>query len=374
MKQRFALFIALSVLLFSCETDVEAPETTPYTFNEIGTFAQPQIPQDNPTTVEGVNLGRMLFYEKKLSADNSISCGTCHQQKFAFTDGDQALSTGVGGAIGKRNTMAIINLAWEKNFMWNGVAQTLEEQAHLPMENPIEMHQDLNRAVNKLQNTGTYPPLFLKAFGSKEITKENVLKALAQFERTLVSVNSRYDKWVASEKDIRFRTGFTPDETEGFKLFFQHPNANEVFDPSQTIFRGGNCGDCHSGDQFTNRKFANNGLDLETTDPGMGEVTGKATDNGKFKVPTLRNISLTAPYMHDGRFKTLEEVLDHYNDHVKLQSPNIAPDMFATNNFGTNQPLGLTATEKRQIVAFLKTLTDEGFVTDERFSDPFAKK
>jgi cytochrome c peroxidase len=376
MKQRFALLLAFPFLLFGCEPEVDqVPGTTPFEYGAMPfNFTKPAEPENNQTTVQGVELGRMLFYEKKLSADNSISCGTCHQQKFAFSDGGKALSTGVGGAVGKRNTMAIVNLAWENNFMWDGVAKSLEEQAKGPMQNPLEMHQNLDRAVNKLQNSANYPPLFLKAFGSKEITEEKVLKAISQFERTLVSVNSRYDQWVATEPGgvLAFRTGFTPDEVAGYKLFAQHPNGNQVTDPLW-IKRGGNCGDCHTLGHFTNRNFANNGLDAEPTDKGLGAVTGKPTDNGKFKIPTLRNIALTAPYMHDGRFENLEQVLEHYNDHVKLQSPNIAPDMFASNS-PTTPKLDLNDDEKRQIIAFLKTLTDENFVKDERFSDPFAKK
>ena len=325
------------------------------------------VPADNPMTVEGVELGRMLFYEKRLSADNSISCGSCHQQKFAFTDG-RAVSIGVNGTAGKRSTMSLANIGYFDNLMWDGRDTTLEKQARGPMENPVEMHQSLIRSVNKLQNTQTYPPLFLKVFGSKTITEENIFKALAQFQRTLISGNSRYDQFEFQNKT----RVFTQEEFDGKNLYFKHAVA-DPYNPSRSQ-TGANCFECHGGKPLANKRmFANNGLDTEFADKGLGGITGKSTDKGRFKVPTLRNIALTAPYMHDGRFKTLEEVLDHYNEHVKKNSENLSEEMKHGNIYGPDQQLGLTEKEKKEIIAFLHTLTDEEFINDPRFSDPFEK-
>ncbi|KAA9333593.1 cytochrome-c peroxidase [Adhaeribacter soli] len=367
MKQKITLLFSLAFFVFACEKETEtAPGTTPYQIELPPRFKTMPVPADNPMTVEGVELGRMLFYEKRLSADNTISCGTCHQQKLAFTDG-RDISFGVNGKAGTRSSMSLANVGYFETLMWDGRDTTLEKQAKGPIENPVEMHQSLLRAVNKLQNTQTYPPLFLKAFGSKIITEENVLKALAQFQRTLISGNSRFDQFEKQNKT----NALTQSELNGKRLFFQHPNADPFDGP---VIRGGNCGDCHAGDLLApKRMLANNGLDVEFKDNGFGDITGSPFDQGKFKVPSLRNIALTAPYMHDGRFKTLEEVLNHYNDHVKKNSPNLASDMTASNEYGTNQQLGLTEQEKKDIIAFLHTLTDDTFINDPRFSDPFEK-
>jgi cytochrome c peroxidase len=209
-----------------------------------------------------------------------------------------------------------------------------------------------------LQQLPAYPALFRLAFGSSTITEANTLKALAQFERTLISSNSRYDRFRRGD-----RTALSTYEQRGLVLFGTHPDGN---------LRGGNCGDCHSGDLQTNHTFSNNGLDLVPADLGVGALTGQPTDNGKFRVPSLRNIALTAPYMHDGRFATLEQVLDHYNEHVVLNSPNIDPLLLNTTNDPRQQSftLDLTATEKAQIVAFMRTLTDSTFIRDPRFAKP----
>ena len=222
----------------------------------------------------------------------------------------------------------------------------------------MEMHQPPSTGVALLQLLSTYPSLFRAAFGSRTLTEENTLKVLAQFERTLISGNSRYNQFRRGD-----RTALSPYEQHGLVLFKTHPNGT---------LRGGNCGDCHSGDLQTNHTFSNNGLDASPSDPGLGALTGQATDNGKFRVPSLRNIALTAPYMHDGRFATLDQVVDHYNEHLALNSPNIDPLLLNT----TNDPrqlsftLDLTVTEKAQIVAFLRTLTDSTFIHDPRFSQP----
>jgi len=321
----------------------------------------PTIPADNPLTNEGVALGRMLFYEPRLSRDNSMSCGSCHQQSKAFTDG-RARALGVDGQEHPRGTMSLTNVLWEGALNWDGAAPNLEAQARLPIESSVELHQPLTVGVVKLQQTDRYPPLFQNAFGSKTITEQNVLKALAQFERTLISATSRYDRYNAGD-----RSALTSEETQGLLLFSTHPDADHGIP-------GANCFHCHGGTLFSTRdanQFFNNGLDLTFANLGRGGVTGQAFDNGKFRAPTLRNIALTAPYMHDGRFQTLEQVLDHYSDHVQRQSPNIDPNMLDAANVAFGTQLSLTAKQKQQIVAFLKTLTDSTFVQDPRFSDPF---
>lgn len=318
------------------------------------------VPTDNALTVEGVALGRKLFYEVRLSGNGTQSCGSCHQQQRAFTDG-QVRALGAEGQRHSRNTMSLVNLMWEPNLNWDGAATSLEQQARLPIENPVEMHQLLATGVRRLQQTDLYPPLFQQAFGSSTITETNVLKALAQFERTLISANSRYDKFVRREGSL------TPTERAGAAVFNNHPG--EV---SGLFIRGGTCHHCHISENglFSSPEFFNNGLDQTFTDPGRAGITNANADRGKFRAPSLRNIAQTAPYMHDGRFQTLEQVLDHYNEHIQVTSPTVDPNVLLSNSPGGTR-LDLTAQEKTQLLAFLKTLTDSTFLTDERFTDPF---
>ncbi|MEP0711362.1 cytochrome c peroxidase [Algoriphagus sp.] len=324
------------------------------------------MPADNPLTEEGVQLGRMLFYEKKLSADGSISCGSCHQQQNAFSDGNQ-FSFGVNNTQGDMNSMALSNLHWQTKFFWNGRASTLEAQAIVPIEDVREMNLPIAEAVNRLQADARYPSLFESAFGTDAITPGLIGKALAQFERTLISANSKFDAWIRNEVEL------TPEEKLGLELFFTHP------DPKLQL-RGGNCSDCHigfliAGDPNGFSGFHNNGLDAEEKlSSGLMNVTANPFDQGKFKAPSLRNIALTGPYMHDGRFQSLEEVLDHYNDHIQnsttldvliLEASNEVPD-------GSDAvKLHLSDEEKKAIVAFLHTLTDQDFITNSKFSNPF---
>ena len=360
------LLLPIFLLFVSCSSDaieddplpVEPYNPTPYALKLPDTFPWNYAPfEDNPLTEEGVLLGRHLFYEKKLSGDNTMSCGSCHQQKKAFTDG-KALAVGIKGIEHKRNTMSLANMMWFFDYNWDGSASSLEEQARGPIENSIELHQDLQEATEELQATTLYPPMFQKAFGSATITEENILNALAQFQRTLISANSKYDRFGEGKELL------TPAEEEGRKLFITHP------EPSIGL-RGGNCADCHGTGLFSMRNSSNNGLDKTLTDLGYGAITGREVDQGKFKVPSLRNIALTAPYMHDGRFKTLEEVLDHYNEHINYDSPNISPLILEASNEVNGTSLRLTREEKQKIIAFLKTLTDSTFISDPKFSDPF---
>jgi cytochrome c peroxidase len=357
--QKYTLFL-VAIVCLNCSPQKDSPTEpepvpTPYTLSFPERIQPPVIPENNPLTQEGVELGRLLFYEKKLSGNNTLSCGSCHQQNLAFTDG-KALSTGTDGQTNTRSSMSLVNLAWNKNFNWDGVASSLEAQARIPIENPVEMHQNLEEAVRELQNTAAYPPLFKKAFGTSTVSSDLLLKALGQFTRSLVSFNSRYDQYRAGQAIL------TPDELEGLQLFITHP------DPSRRL-RGGNCGDCHGSDFFTLQQFHNNGLDATFADKGLSLVTGKAGDDGKFKAPSLRNIAVTAPYMHDGRFNTLEEVLDHYNEHIQNASPNLDPLITEASNNLRGNSLALTPAEKAKIIKFLQTLTDDTFLHDERFAE-----
>ncbi|MEO3407161.1 cytochrome c peroxidase [Mucilaginibacter sp. CAU 1740] len=313
------------------------------------------VPADNPTTQQGVYLGRLLFYEKKLSATNTISCGSCHQQSKAFTDG-RALSMGINNQLATRNSMSLANLLWARKFFWDGRANGLEEQATFPLTNPHEMGQAIGVSVKKLSNTKLYPGLFKIVYGDSTITGERIVKAISQFERTLISANSRYDQYLSGYYKP------TADELKGMELFNRGP------DPEKGI-RGANCTHCHGGPKTYLELFHNNGLDSVSKDEGMAEFTGLITDRGRFKVPTLRNIALTAPYMHDGRFKTLDEVIDHYSEHIK-QSVSLSAFLQNESNITGGRSLKLLPKEKKQLIAFLNMLTDDTFITDKRFADP----
>ncbi len=358
---RKIIFIVSLLVYFStgCKKNSEgiAPEETAFKFETPEHFGvRFVIPSNNPMSKEGVALGRMLFYEKKLSKDNTISCASCHQQSKAFTDG-LAFAKGIKGQQLPRGSMSLANLLWVDKFFWDGRSKSLEEQALLPIQNPLEMDLSLSEAVSKLQNTDNYPAKFKAAFGTETISSENIAKALAQFQRTLISSNSRFDKIVRGEIKA------TAEEQRAISLFFTHPI------PESNI-RGGNCGDCHGSNLTTLNTLHDNGLNVVPTDLGLGAVTGKSTDNGKMKAPSLRNIALTAPYMHNGKFTTLEEVLNHYNEHIQLSS-NLDPLIIEATNTVGGKTLLLTEQEKKDIILFLKMLTDEDFITNKEFSNPF---
>lgn len=327
-----------------------------------GSFNE-RIPEDNPTTTKGFELGRMLFYEKKLSGDNSMSCASCHQQNKAFTDG-KAFSPGIDGQSGEVSSMSLVNLLWAEKFTWNGKMRTVEGQSTEPIRNPIEMHENFDNAIRKLEDDG-YNRLFQEAFDTDEITEELIGKALAQFQRALISSNSKYDQYLRGEYEP------TASERRGEQLFFTHPIPGQL--------RGGNCGDCHLGpltsgaiDGF--QGFHNNGLDNdENMDEGLMAVTGIPADKGRFKTPSLRNIALTAPYMHDGRFETLEEVIEHYDNGIHQSSTLDILIIEGSNESqaaGERPQLFLTEQEKEDILAFLHMLTDEEFITNTQFSNP----
>jgi cytochrome c peroxidase len=345
------------------------PAATPLTdFSAPFVFGRFQVPADNPLTVEAVELGRLLFYDPRLSANGKVSCSTCHIQRLAFTDG-RTTGVGVSGMPLAFNSMTLANLLWgPQHFFWNGRATNLEAQALVPLRHADEMAQDLGRLVPQLAADAQYRKLFETAYG--EISPSAITRALASFERTLISANSRYDQFLRGELTL------DAQEELGRKLFMAHPDV-------KASLRGANCIDCHSqfltgGSSASYDGFSNNGLDDEAhLPPGLQTVTGKPEHRGLFKVPSLRNIALTAPYMHDGRFKTLQEVLDHYDSGIKNSSTLSAVIVEADNQGAARAgriSLHLTAAEKAAIIAFLHTLTDQDFVTAERFSDPFVRK
>jgi cytochrome c peroxidase len=368
--KRFYFILLIMIFVSSCKkhgnenevtpsvpvTPVTAYNATPYNLQFPYYFGTPVAAPGNPLTKEGIYLGRMLFYEKKLSGNNTMSCGSCHKQKFAFAD-SSAFSMGIDGMNGSRSAMALSNLAWQTKFFWDGRAGSMEEQALGPIQNPVEMHETLASAIQKLQSTPGYPPLFKAAFGTDIIDATLISRAIAQFERTLVSSKSRFDQFRSGDQ-----SALTPQEQNGYLLFTTHPV------PSSNIY-GGNCSDCHGGDLQMNNTFQNNGIDSVFSDLGLEVITHRSTDSAKFKVPSLRNIALTAPYMHDGRFNNLQEVLQQYNAHVARKAPLFSPIMGASNTEGGFQ-LDLTQQQMDDIIAFLNTLTDTEFISDTTFSDP----
>ncbi len=292
----------------------------------------------NPLTEEGFQLGRQLFYDPILSKDSTISCASCHLQATGFTHVDHSLSHGIDGKIGDRNSMTMMNLAWSKTFMWDGGVNHLDVQALNPITSPVEMNETLTNVVQKLQKSEKYKSLFVAAFGDEKITGQRVLKALSQFELLLVTANSKYDKVMRKE------ASFTDQEQNGYQLF-------KI-----------NCASCHTEPLFTNGTFQNNGIPLDTTlnDIGRQQVTEKSEDYMRFKVPTLRNIQFTNPYMHDGRFNKLTQVIEHYNSIIVNKS---LPKQL-------QKRMNLTDNERVDLVAFLLTLTDNEFLFNKRFAYP----
>ena len=346
-----------SVCLVSCKEDEAPPveyDPTIYAFDS-GAFPAPDFNGNTPT-VAGVQLGRMLFYERALSKDKTQSCADCHLQKDMFSD-TRRFSIGVEGLPGKRQAMAVFNVAWHTEGMfWDGRAPLVRDQALKPIQDPLEMNETLPNAVSKLNADQKYKDQFIRAFGDDTITPERIGLAIEQFEFTMISNNSRYDTWQKGEVTL------TPEEERGRVLFFRErdPFLNQ---------KGGECFHCHAGFNFTNNEYMNNGLDEEAdfSDLGRFMVTHHPEDRARFKVPSLRNIALTPPYMHDGRFSTLEQVIEHYNTGVK-NSSTVDGILFHNLEPGGLQ---LNAQDITDLVAFLKTLTDTTFMTDQRFSSPF---
>ncbi len=305
---------------------------------------QMQIPADNPLTDQGIALGRKLFFDPILSADSTQSCGTCHSPKNYFVD-DRRFSDGIDGIFGTRNSMPLFNVGYGKNFFWDGGAPTLEDQAIDPVVNPIEMHNTWLKAVTDLNNHPLYPALFRAAFPNLDtIETKFVVRAIAQFERTLLSGNSKYDQYKRGAVQL------TDEELRGEIVYIAENK--------------GDCFHCHTlGGTFTDFEMRNNGLDLVYKDSGRYNITGLPSDIGKFKTPTLRNIMATAPYMHDGRFSTILECINHYNFGIQ-NHPNASPLL-------TIQPKGrMQARDVSDLIAFLKTLTDHEFINNPKFQNP----
>ncbi len=350
-------------------TSIELPDHLTTNFligaSQSAAIDNDNTPADNPVTNEGATLGRVLFYDISLSKNGSISCASCHKQDKGFSD-DARLSLGFEGGTTRRHSMSLINAAWydRGRFFWDERAATLEEQVLEPFQDPVEMGLTLEELINIVASKSYYPPLFESAFGSTEITDDKIAKALAQFVRSIISVNSKYDVARAeANRQIDDFPQFTLSENNGKRLFFL-----------PTEQGGGGCVGCHFTEAFINpdNGTTNNGLDAESTDDlGVFEVFGQPVFLGTFKVPSLKSIALTAPYMHDGRFATLEEVVEHYNSGVQ-NHPNLAG---ALRDINTGQPkrLNFTEQEKADLVNFLETLTDEQISIDEKFSNPFVR-
>jgi cytochrome c peroxidase len=318
-------------------------QTTPVTLRQPINF--PAIVYDltkNPLTVEGVLLGKTLFYDSQLSRDSTINCGFCHQQFAGFGHSDHPLSHGIDNKFGTRNVPGLQNLAWDREFFWDGGVTSLDELPISPIQNPVEMDLKFSDALSRVQKNPRYPALFKAAFGSDTVTTARFLKAISQFLVTLVSADSRYDKYARKEAGGEL----TPDEMAGLTLFQQK------------------CATCHATDLFTDRSYRNNGLPVSgINDQGRYVITLNESDRLKFKVPSLRNVEKTFPYMHDGRFQKLEDVLNHYTSGV-TDSPTLDPALKAGGKLG----IALTDTEKKQVILFLKTLTDDTFIANRAFS------
>lgn len=317
-------FMAFEKVLFSVPSNWPKPQ---YNFDK------------NALTEQKINLGRVLFYDPILSRNNTVSCASCHSQYTAFTHVDHALSHGIEDRIGTRNSPALMNLAWHQQFMWDGAINHLDMQALAPISHHDEMDENISHVIDKLKTTSRYPSLFYNAFGDSIITGEKTLKAIAQFMLVLVSANAKYDKVQRNE------AVFTAQEENGYRLFKQ------------------NCATCHTEPLFTNLQFENNGLPIDTTlnDLGRAKITQKPKDALKFKVPTLRNIEFSNPYMHDGRFKKIGDVLKHYTTGIQAHK-KLAKQL--------QKPIVLSSSEKVDLTAFLLTLTDKEFLFNPQFGFP----
>ena len=369
---RILLFFgSLCIAVVACRREEGDPQgglaCTPYVLDIPTNFPTLSVPLDNPLTVEGVRLGRHLFYEKRLSGNDHMSCATCHSYSTSFTDG-VGVSAGIDGVNGTRSAMPLVNLGYQQAFFWDGRSTTLEDQVLQPVVNPLEMHETWPHAVAQLQADPAYVSLFHAAFGTTTVDSMLVAKAMAQFLRTLISGDSEYDRWKRGEGTL------TADALMGYTLFTteagtpgdQIPlNGTGTFVVGQG---GADCFHCHTEGLFTDGLFHNNALDEVPADSGRAMVTGLATDLGKFKTPTLRNILLTRPYMHDGRLHSVDQVLDHYNNGGH-PSATADPFMKFTADSATME---LTPTMRTQLKAFLEALSDYTFVNNPAFQDPGA--
>lgn len=327
MRSKYLILLSAILLLFAFS------EADSIRFLKPPHFPKPQYNfSKNPLSKEKIALGRALFYDPILSKDNSISCASCHSPYNAFAHTDHALSHGIYDSVGIRNAPALTNMAWQSSFMWDGAIHHLDLQALAPIQSPTEMGEDFSNVLQKLRDSGRYPALFRAAFGDTSITGERFLKALAQFQLMLVSAGSRYDQMRLG------KTRFSPQEERGYQVFRQY------------------CNVCHKEPLFTDYRFAGHGLppDPLLQDAGRSRITGNPADYLRFKTPTLRNLRYTYPYMHDGRFKTLRQVLDHYSPTTPAENPAYK----------------LSAEQKTDLLAFLRTLNDSAFVFNPDFHFP----
>jgi len=346
--KRFGLFYAVVIsVLSSCSKNTEEYQTVNEPLEFVVPSNFPEVIYDlesNPPTKLGFQLGKKLFYDGQLSANGFISCGFCHEQQTAFTHHGHQFSHGIDDLEGTRNTPAIQNAAFMKEFTWDGATSHLDLFPIIPITNEVEMGETMSNVLTKLKSDPTYQNLFQNAFENGEVNHEYFLKALSQFMVMMVSSNSKYDKYVRNEAGGQL----SQPEQEGLAIFTAK------------------CASCHSSDLFTDGEFRNNGLppNPKLMDVGREEVSGSASDRYKFKVPSLRNVALTAPYMHDGRFGSLMAVLDFYSDGM-VDSSTLDPLL------GENDTLGipLSSTEKTNLISFLNTLTDDTYINDKRFAE-----
>lgn len=337
-----------------------AAPSLPVSFQVNPILGQDNTPATNLTTDAGATLGRVLFYDKRLSTNQTVSCSSCHQREHGFSD-PRPFSVGFNGGLTGRNSMGLSNARWyqRRHFFWDERANTLEDQVLQPIQNSVEMGMTLDALTNRLAAEPFYTNLFATTFGTPAVTADRITRALAQFVRSIISTKSKYDIGVTNGF-----ANFTPQEDLGRRIFLGQ--VNNPPNPPAT------CAACHGTDNFVpGPAINNNGLENPYVDKGLGGITGLAADEGKFKVPSLRNIELTAPYMHDGRFTNLEQVVEFYNSGV-VNHPNLSPPLRVPGpGPGGVLRLNLTAPQKAALVAFLKTLTDLSVTTDEKFSDPF---
>jgi cytochrome c peroxidase len=339
---RFAVIILCAIGFTACSVDPRIAE--PVTLKpEIPSYVPPAVYnfQNNPLTDGGFQLGRALFYEPMLSSDNSISCASCHQQEAAFANLKHQFSHGVNEKIGNRNSPGIFNARWHPYFMHDGGINHIEVQPFGPIGNPVEMNEKMENVINKLKASTRYRKLFTDAFGSDTIHSQIMMRAMAQFMGAMYSFGSKYDQYKQGEKGVTF----TESELNGYSLFLEKCNA------------------CHKEPLFSDFAMRSNGIkpDPQLADSGRAHVTGEKQDKYKFKTPSLRNITFTSPYMHDGRFETLEQCVDHYSGN-DFNRENLDP-LLANG-------VSLTADQKKDIIAFLRTLSDYTFVHNKAFSDP----
>jgi cytochrome c peroxidase len=344
----FSFSILIIIAFFSSFKKDTKPTKYHFVYDTLR-FNKPVIPENNPTTIEGIELGRLLFYDPILSYNNSVSCGSCHKQEFSFSDGGNVYSKGADGNNGKRNTMSLVNLLWQTSFFWDGRAKTLEDVIFFPVTDNLEMADDTNNVVNKLKSHKFYPTLFKKAFPDEEINFNNTSKAIAQFLRTI---------YIQSYSPEFFQMISKVKKNESPELLNENSFAGMYFRTINT------CGRCHPGEGMGDTKFADN-LITENDTNSRYYVTGLSADISKFKVPSLINIITTAPYMHDGRFKNISDLVEHYDKHLKdIAKKN--PDIFGHVDSAT-----IVLSDKQNFNDFFELFTDSAILTSKKFSNPF---